>query len=78
MFGKVLKMGSKRIVVGIWTCPDIVGQLDRRRGPLSRSAYLNLVLKESFEEDKSIEVLHLSKLHRRKLLANQDGSRQEP
>jgi len=71
-------MGSKKMVLGIWTTKEIVAQLDRRRGPLSRSAYLNLILKEAFEDNKSIEVMHLSKGHREKLPMNQDGKAGRP
>jgi len=67
-------MGPKKVTVGIWVSPDIVAQVDHRRGPLSRSAYLKLVLKEAFEENKSIQVMHLSKLRREKLATNRGGT----
>lgn len=71
-------MGSKKTVLGIWTTKDTVAQIDRRRGPLSRSAYLNIILKEALEENGSIEVMHLSKGHREKLSIDQNGKAREP
>jgi hypothetical protein len=67
-------MRSRNLTVGIWVPADIMQEIDRRRGPFSRSAYLRLLLNEALSRDEMIGVIHLSKIRRERLA----GDKMEP